>query len=462
MIVTGCSGSSTHSETLRIDELKKDSEEEHYNYLVSHVYSIERRLDSDSHDLLEGHDPLFEKLAELEGLSSFKLSFATGQLPLEKEFRLKDQLPKFGSFLSAESKSLDSFVNLGLLLGGVFSFANGRITEFESYHYSPRDLFWYSYNIETFCVQQLFKLRRIYPTEGGLLQLLISDDRILFRNPYVSLQMDYEIKENIQRLNITMRTAIPVDWFKEFANRKVKGLESLDWTDQGEPPKSKIELYNHYLEKTTVEYLDSSQDEATTLWDIIKKAKKEMAKAVIPDKELSVSRFVLGSIEGWGNTIVTMITSNKSTAEELVLITLTDSHQQIELNQIYAEDASGAPVEVWVSYYGGVKKPNGSYLIGQWEVRAVIQPGQTISIKQPYRYIYHNVNEYEQEFERGTYLLGSQLITASGNINLAPVLLEEHQVDSTFAFTSLTLDHIVMFLTPISIMFSAISSSSNK
>jgi hypothetical protein len=175
----------THRESLDIHELKTSSEHEFYNHLVEYQYVI--------HQENETFSPLtlFEQLSQIRSLQSFKLSFALGNLRNELDFHLPQRLPRFGSFLTTNCDNDEDFVSLGFVLGGHFSFANGRITSFERLCHSSFRTYWYSYNPEQLCVEHLFKIGKILPSQG-MSRLLTRGDTVAVKYEYSSLELQYE------------------------------------------------------------------------------------------------------------------------------------------------------------------------------------------------------------------------------------------------------------------------------
>lgn len=502
----------THEEKLNLHVLKTHSDQSEFNHLVEHVYEV-RSAATKSEDDFQAPGIagiFFEKANRLKELRSFKLSFALGNLAYEELFGFVNQLPRFGSFLYAEHNGgPKDLVELGFLLSTFFGLANGRITSFERMYHKELGISWYSYAPEHFCVDQLYKVLKFYPNQHGLFRILTDDDIVLFRYSYASVEIDYNKGDSSsgQTLKFTLRSAIPDSQMKKLLGRQLTPAAALDprsnaGTAQQWPS---ITKYDHYQEKVLEldieKLLDQEVNESPvakdqfTLGQLQSLAKsKKVAKLPLQKQSrlFQVDRFVRGRISSFNNTLVHLIKGNafqavnpdgsavKSQRFRMKLLAVSDSHQHFFLSDIkvtkvedFNEEGSsrklGPIIPHDAKYVIRLPKPNSNLPITAVEVTFELGSDEVVELTLPYLINLRKVSEYEQEYERGTYILGSVAqvfpLNADGgnssvqNILLPPLLTNEKMIDSTFAFTTLTINNVVFFILPITIMFLGISVS---
>lgn len=505
----------THEEKLNLNVLKTHSDQSEFNHLVEHVYEIRSATTKSENDFqapgIAGM--FFEKASRLKELKSFKLSFALGNLAYEESFGFAHQLPRFGSFLYAEHNGgPKELVELGFLLSTFFGLANGRITSFERMHHKELGISWYSYAPEHFCVDQLYKVLKFYPNQHGLFRLLTDDDIVLFRYSYASVEIEYNRGDSKsgQTLKFTLRGAIPDSQMKKLLGRQLTPASGLDpRSNSGIAQKwPSITKYDHYQEKVLeldVQKLLTNDDQEVnespvakdqfTLGQLQSLAKSKKAAKLPLQKQsrlFQVDRFVRGRISSFNNTLVHLIKGNafqavnpdgsavKSQRFRLKLLAVSDSHQHFFLSDIkvtkveeFTDEGSsrklGQVIAHDAKYVIRLPKPNSNLPITAVEITFELGSDEAVELTLPYLINLRKVSEYEQEYERGTYILGSVaqvfLLTGDGsnssvqNIILPPLLRNEKMIDSTFAFTTLTINNVVFFILPITIMFLGISVS---
>lgn len=512
---SGFTAYATHEEKLNLHVLKTHSDHSEFNHLVEHVYQIKSALANPNEDFrapgIAGI--FFDKAAELKGLKSFKLTFALGNLPYEELFGFAEQMPRFGSFLFAEHNGgPKELVELGFLLSTFFGLANGRITAFERLHHKELGISWYSYAPEHFCVDQLYKVLKFYPNQHGSFRLLTDDDVLLFRYSYASVEIDYKRGDSRSgdTLKFILRSTIPDSQMKKLLGKQITPIGILD------PRSDSISMdqwplitkFDHYQEKITEldvpkllseEDSDSEQNsvpkDKVTLAQLqnLVKAKKIAKNPLIKQTPLfKIDRFVRGRVSSFNNTLVHLIqgkyfqsASRDASAVKpqkfmIKLLGVSDSHQHFFLSDIkvtkvveFTEQGSsrklGEIIPHDAKYVVRLPKPNSNLPITAVEVAFELGNDEAVELTMPYLINLRKVSEYEQEYERGTYILGSwaQVFPSTGSagnsslqtIILPPLHTNEKMIDSTFAFTTLTINNVVFFILPITIMFLGISVS---
>ena len=175
---------------------------------------------------------------------------------------------------------------------------------------------------------------------------------------------------------------------------------------------------------------------------------------------ISVRRFTLERHATLSNTLVTVVENKKDEPVFLTLATVFDSHQYCFLSGVQAVDAvAGATVQqdLRLKYSNKIPKPNGNNPMTVVEMAIELAPRQILKISHPYVVNLRKLSEYEQEFERGSQLLGSLLLARQADgepevHRLAPIQMDEKMIDSTFAFTTLTVNNLIFFLIPVAVM----------
>ncbi len=238
-------------------------------------------------------------------------------------------------------------------------------------------------------------------------------------------------------------------------------IEAFDPADPVEPATG-IRFFNHYMEKLVEATLTSSEAEVK-LDEVWRQHKKSAVKTSLAGRGLVVQRFLRGKIASFSNTLVTVIRNNESQRKQVTLTEVFDSHQYGFLSDVQVLGAGQMPARFSTRYVGRLKKPQSNNPITWVEVCFEVEPLEEVVVSHPYLVNFRMVGEYEQEYERGTYMLGALLFVQSegspetDTLQLPPVQTNEKQIDSTFAFTTLSINNIIFFILPISIMFMGIS-----
>jgi len=451
----------THKETLNFHELKTSSEQEYYNTMFEHIYTVEYN----GGDIeAPGHlGVFFYKAGAIGGLNEFSMSFSLGNLNYEEEFRLNEQLPRFGSFLHANCESEEDFVSTGFLAKSFFSLANDRITKYERLNIPEKKLYWYSYNPEQFCVEHLTLFNKLYPSERGMWKGLMANEDNIFDVSYASANAHYKKEGKSQTLILTMRFAISQSVKPRLLERSFLPLLPLIPTDKVDPT-STIIYYNHYLEKEqqlTVEQ-SSIPVQLSALLNNIKVQSPKLALS-LHKPPVIITRLIRGKIASFSNTLVNIVENTDNILKTITLTATMDSHQYCFLSGVKAKSLTSNDVKLLTSvrYLGRFKKKESNNPITIIEVVFQLKPSETVEVIFPYFINLRKISEYEQEYERGTYLLGSlalvQDTSKSLTLALPPLQTNEKQIDSTFAFTTLTINNVIFFIIPITIMFFGIN-----
>lgn len=461
-----CSSFPKHAESLEIHTLKIDSSEQYFNRLTNYTYKASQTPGQSS----EGYkEVFFKKTAALKNLNYFRLTFALGSLNYEEKFTLNRPLPKFGSFFVVNTTNEEEFINTGFLVGGFFSLANDRITKFERLNIPEQQLYWYSYSAEHFCVDHIYKLLKFWPA-GGLKTLFEDPKYNPFRYSYASVEIEYRKDGNVlspesgrQTLQISLYTAIPDSTFSGFMRIPFTPIDALDPEDSEQATTSIIDV-NHYMERETKVLLNSGQDALTLkqAFDSQKELANQKSKMVRKKYPVTVSRFIRGKIASFTNTLVTRVRNEDLIDFEITLTAVFDSHQYAFLSDVTLFDDKGSQRFDFNSrYLKRLSKPHGNLGINTIEMKFNLGPGESVEVRVPYLINMRKLAEYEQEYERGTYLLGSVLVASDGDssyvVSMPPVQTNEKQIDSTFAFTTLTVNNVIFFILPITFMFFGIN-----
>lgn len=451
-----CTPFAHHGEHLHVHTLKTDSSHARYNRLVNYTYAFV----VDAGVVAEGYKDVFVgKAAGIESLTWMKISYALGSLAHEDMFRLPAPLPKFGSFLIANVENDDDFVTTGFLAGAFFSLANNRITAFEKTKHEESNLYWYSYSAEHFCVDQLYKMLKFYPDQG-MHKLLTEGKYNMFKFSYAAVEFEYTLlPNNSRKVSISMYTAIPNEIYTGFTKIPFESLDTLDPEDDI-PPISQITEHNHYLEKS--KHTRITPATTTTIKDALDQVKDSRQSLEQTSAGISVDRFVRGRIGTHSNTLVAIVRNSAHTDAQVSVVNVFDSHQYAFLSDISVMCGDVA-CEKWQSrYIQSIKKPFGNLNITLIETNVTVPADTIVEIRMPFMINFRKISEYEQEYERGTYLLGSIAIIDSyqgRSIQSLPAIqTNEKQIDSTYAFTTLTINNIFFFTVPVVLMFNAISS----
>lgn len=448
----------THSEIMGIHILKTDSSHKYFNRLVNYTYTFQ----IDQGQRTEGYKDVFlKKAGDIKSLTWFKLSYALGSLANEELFTLPSSLPKFGSFLTAKASNDDDFVSTGFLAGTFFSLANNRITEFERTKHSDSNLYWYSYSAEHFCVDQLYKVLKFYPSDG-MHRLLTEGDFNMFKFSYAATEIEYSLLPNrSQVVKISLLSAIPEEKFPGLTRINFTPIEPLDPEDES-PATTEVQEFNHYMEKFRFSRPPST--DSTTLKGILAEVKDMKLSLDIRQPEVTVERFVRGRIGLHTNNLITLVTNKGSEQTRVSITAVFDSHQYAFLSDISVRDEKGDNYDPWTCrYVQSFKKPHGNLNITVIETNLTIPANSTLEIDMPFLINFRKISEYEQEYERGTYLLGSiAQVDTWGQENNPPIILppiqtNEKQIDSTFAFTTLTVNNIFFFMVPITLMYNGVN-----
>jgi hypothetical protein len=227
-------------------------------------------------------------------------------------------------------------------------------------------------------------------------------------------------------------------------------------------PNTNVRFLNHYMEKLAEATLTGSDTEVK-LDEVFKLNKKLAVKINLIDRPLVVERFLRGKIASFSNTLVTVIRNKENIPKRLTLTEVFDSHQYGFLSDIGVRGAGQRSVRFTTRYISKIKKPLSNNPITTIEICFEIEPQEEIVVTHPYLVNFRMVGEYEQEYERGTYMLGALLFVERDDpvqtavVELPPIQTNEKQIDSTFAFTTLSINNIIFFILPISIMFMGIS-----
>lgn len=500
----------THREELNLHILKTHSDHTDFNHLVEHVYEVTAGKPSDEEDFLAPGitGVFFDKVRLLAGLKSFKLSFSLGNLPNEELFSLPQQLPRFGSFFVAHhTGGPTELVDLGFVLSTFFGLANGRITHFERLQNTDLGVSWYSYAPEYFCVEHLYKMLKFYPHQGGLHKLLTEGDTIMLQYSYSSVEVEYKAQGPAKRpvLRIVLRAAVPDSQIKKVLAVKFTTLAALDprASVKYEQLVPKIRRYDHYQEK--VLDLDMSQLTVSAdtegqvvkdsysiqeLLTLAKHKKTPKTNLSLAPRSYQIDRFIRGRISSFNNTLVHIVRgknfdlqgatqSDGGSRNIMKIMAVSDSHQHFFLSDIQvvrllppSQDSrsvsaheTGDVVRHTARYISRNVKPNSNLPITIVEVAFEVGLGEAVEVRMPYLINLRKVNEYEQEYERGTYLLGSvatlSALSSPSKVTdthiLPPLLTNEKMIDSTFAFTTLTINNVIFFILPITVMFLGIS-----
>lgn len=257
-----------------------------------------------------------------------------------------------------------------------------------------------------------------------------------------------------------LRAAIPDASIKKLLVQPFVPLEAFDPEDTAQPNTS-VRFLNHYLEKLVEATLTSSDGEVK-LDEVLRQNKKSAAKVSLAGRRLEVERFLRGKIASFSNTLVTVIRNREPVTKQVTLTEVFDSHQYGFLSDVEVRGADEQRVPFTARYSSKIPKPLSNNPITVVEVCFEVGPQAAVEVAHPYLVNFRMVGEYEQEYERGTYLLGAVLFVqrdgaAAEAVPLPPVQTNEKQIDSTFAFTTLSINNIIFFILPISIMFMGIS-----
>ena len=489
-----CVGALRHRESMDIHSLKMNNDEEYYDDIVEYKYEIERRPE----DTFDHVSLLFEQLHDISSLKSFRLSFAQGNIKNElSTLHIFSRLPRFGSHLQAVCSTDDDFVDLSYVLGSWFSLANERIGQFERFSHKKYSLFWYSYNIEHPCVEHMYKLMKIVPSRG--LSTVISSYDNAYHYKSIDIEYKDEPQSNIQHMNITLRIAVPHNSIHLIKTKEFTPLIHYDLEPAEETEKpalvSRVSVYNHYMNKLVqADIVDEGF--SRTIKDIMKSegTTNKMINSVtttdggdstesehyaIKEKSgLVVQRFIRGKVAAFHNNLIVSVNNTVGGSKMITLYSIFDSHQYGFLSDISITTSMNRSVEYETRYVDRIPKPASNNDIHTILISFMIEPFEQIVVSHPYLINFRMLNEYEQEYERGTYIIGSVLV--SHNIEnqefdvhedkwytmpddsvhvhqLPPILTNEKQIDNTFAFTTLSINNICLFILPITIMFIAAS-----
>lgn len=218
------------------------------------------------------------------------------------------------------------------------------------------------------------------------------------------------------------------------------------------------------MEKEVRITLKSGQDKLTIkqALDSQKEISNSKLKMSIEKPSIEVHRFLRGKIAAFSNTLVTTIKNSAQIEQNIILTAAFDSHQYAFLSGIKIVDSIGLEKQDWTSrYLNRIPKPNGNLDISLIEIKLAVLPGEQLEVQVPFLINMRKVSEYEQEYERGTYMLGSILVSDDGDsiktLALPPIQTNEKQIDSTFAFTTLTINNVIFFIVPITLMYFGIN-----
>lgn len=428
-------------ESISVRALKTSSEQEYFNNLVE--YKVTLSADPSSPDI----HPIFKKHYEVKGIKGYNLSFANGNLQNEELFTLPEKYPRFGSFLVGDCENEKDFIKAGHLGGNFFSLANHKITEYERYtqKFYP-NIFWYSYNIEHLCVEHLYKLKKFFPDYKGYHQVIFDQ---MLSQPYSAISIEY-IRPTSPKEPILFKIRV----LMQVANNLLKRL--LDKEFVSTTDKFKFEYLDHYL-MTNVTKMISGSSEPFNFYTFYKGFKRaEKASFELKPQSYEVIRALEGPIGKFSNVVVHRLTNRKKTQSLFEVVLLMDSHQYAFLSDVQFEGCEQKDL----TYLDRIKKPVGVNPITSLGITVSVKPESSCVIRVPYLINMRIMSENEQEYERGTYILGSVAFVKEENssgkpnlIKLTPILTNEKQIDQTFAFTTLTLNNIALFIIPIMVMF---------
>ena len=258
-----------------------------------------------------------------------------------------------------------------------------------------------------------------------------------------------------------LRAAVPDASIKKLLVQPFVPLEAFEPEDAVQP-NTGVRFVNHYMEKLVEATLTSSDGEVK-LDEVLRLHRKASTKVSLQARPLEVQRFLRGKVASFSNTLVTVVRNREPEPKRLTLTEVFDSHQHGFLSDVQVRTEDGQPVPFTARYVSKLPKPLSNNPVTVVEVCLEVGAQGAVEVAHPYLVNFRMLGEYEQEYERGTYLLGALLFVhrdgdAPAEIfQLPPVQTNEKQIDSTFAFTTLSVNNIIFFILPISIMFMGVS-----
>lgn len=260
-----------------------------------------------------------------------------------------------------------------------------------------------------------------------------------------------------------MRAAIPEVHINRLLKQKFVPLIALDKSVERENQRAEsyIKQYNHYLEKEVVVDLRDLADEEIEIKKLLTAVKGNRQALVLDKRSIEVSRFVKQRHARFSNILSTVLKNNLDRRVNITISSVFDSHQYCFLSGIAVRDTKtnvSFEDSLAARYTGKAKKPHGNNPITTVEVTFFLEAGQEVELLQPYLVNIRKISEYEQEYERGTAILGGVVVAYSGPKGelevhpLSPIQADEKLIDSTFAFTTLTVNNLIFFMVPVSLM----------